>query len=147
MTIINGIELNITQADFEEVMVLKEIIVKKLEENGIKINLSSIDISSEKLSDMEVGEVGWMAEPVLKIATDSTIRKYLFKCAERALFGKEKVDLDFFEKPDNRKYYYPIMMEVLKVNISPFFGLASSMLSNLPGLTDLLQKLKSPPLK
>lgn len=147
MSSINGIELNITPSSFAEVMALKEVIVKKLEENGIKIDLSSVDISSDKLSDMEVGEIGWIVEPVLKLATDSEIRKHLFVCAGRALFGKDKVDADLFEKVENRKYYYPIMMEVLKVNISPFFGLASSVFSNLPGLTDLLQKLKSQPPK
>ncbi len=147
MTIIAGIELNVTPASFNEVMALKETIVKKLEENGIKIDLSSVDISSDKLSDMEVGEIGWIVEPVLKLATDSEIRKHLFKCAERAMFGKNKIDADLFEKVENRRYYYPIMMEVLKVNISPFFGLASSVFSSLPGLTDLFQKLKSQPQK
>lgn len=144
MTIIDGIELIVSPASFAEVMALKEVIARALKENGIKIDLSSIDVSSKNVSDMEAGEVGWMLEPILTLITDSSIRQHLFKCAERAMFGKEKVDQALFEDLKNRKYYYPIMMEVLKVNISPFLGLASSLFSNLPGLTDIVQKLKSP---
>ena len=142
MSIIDGKELIVTPASFAEVMALKEVIAKALKENGIKIDLSSIDISSEKISDMEVGEVGWMLEPILTIITDSAIRQHLFKCAERALFGKDKINADFFEDPENRKYYYPIMMEVIKINISPFFGLASSVFSKLKPLTDKFLKSK-----
>ena len=143
MKSIDGKELEITPAGFFEVMALKGVIIKALVENGIKIDLSSIDISSDKLEDMEAGDIGWVFEPILTLMTDGAIRDRLFKCAERAMFNKEKVDADFFEKPENRKYYYPIMMEVLKVNISPFFGLASSLFANLPGLKELAQKLKS----
>lgn len=144
---IDGKELVVTPASFAEAMVLKEVIVKMLQANGIKVDLSSIDIKSEKLADMEAGDVGWILEPILTLMTDSTIRDRLFECAKRAMFDKKKVDLAFFEEHENRKYYYPIMMEVLKVNISPFFGLVSSWFTNLPGLTDMLQKLKSQPLK
>lgn len=142
---IDGKELVVTPADFADVMALKEVIARKLKENGIKIDLSSIDIKSEKLMDMEAGDVGWILEPVLTLMTDSTIRDRLFDCAKRAAFGKDKDKINpvFFDDVENRKYYYPIMMEVLKVNISPFFGLVSSWFSNLPGLTDMLQKLKS----
>lgn len=147
MPTIDGKELIVTPASFAEAMALKEVIANALKENGIKIDLSSIDISSDKLSDMEAGDVGWMLDPVLTLATDGAIRQCLFKCAERAMFDKKKVNIDLFEEPDNRKYYYPIMMEVLKANISPFFGLASSLFSNLPGLTELVQKLKSTPPK
>ncbi len=143
MSIIDGKELIVTDAEFAEVMALKEVIVKMLQANGIKIDLSSVDIDFKNLEKMDAGDVGWILDPILTLTTDSTIRKHLFVCAERAMFDKNKVNVDFFEKVENRKYYYPIMMEVLKVNISPFFGLASSLFTKLPGLADMLQKLKS----
>lgn len=139
---INGIELVVTPASFGEVMALKSAIVRALKENGVKIDLSSIDLSEKNLEKMELGEVGWILEPILTLATDDDVRKLLFKCCERVLFGKDKVDIDFFEKPENRKYYYPIMMEVLKVNIAPFFGLASSLFSKLGDLKDKFLKSK-----
>lgn len=140
-------ELIITPSSFAEVMALKSAIAKAVKENGIKIDLSSIDISSDKISDMEVGEIGWVLEPILTLATDSNVRKHLFKCCERAMIGKDKINQDFFEELENRKYYYPIMMEVMKVNIAPFFGFASSVFSKLKGMTDKFLKSKSEPLK
>ena len=136
-------ELIITPSSFGQVMALKDPIPKALKENGIKIHLSSIDISPEKIEDMEVGEIGWVLEPILTLATDSNVRKHLFKCCERALIGKDQINQDFFEEPENRKYYYPIMTEVLKVNIAPFFGFASSVFSKLKGMTDKFLKSKS----
>jgi len=147
MSLIDGIELNVTPASFAEVMALEEAISKALKADGIKIDLSSVNIDLENIEKFEAGDVGWVAAPILTLVTDSAIRVHLFQCAKRALFGKDKIDVDFFDKVENRKYYYPIMMEVLKINIAPFFGLASSAFSNLPGLTELLQKLKSQPQK
>jgi len=142
---IDGKELIISPASFEDAMELKEIIAVALKENGIKIDLSSIDIKSENIDDIEAGDIGWILEPILTLTTDSTIRKHLFKCAERAMFDKNKVNADLFEPAENRKYYYPIMMEVLKINIFPFFGLVNSKSFSLPGLTEFYQKLKSKP--
>ena len=143
MSLIDGKELEVTPSSFADVMALKEVIAKALNEKGIKVDLSSVDIDLKNIEKMDLGDVGWILEPVFTLTTDSTIRKHLFKCAERAMFNKSKVNEDLFEKVENRKYFYPIMMEVLKVNIAPFFGLASSWSSNLPGLKEMFQKLKS----
>lgn len=145
MSIIDGKELIVSPASFAEAMAMQEVIAKALQEKGIKIDLSSIDIDFKNLEKFEAGDVGWILEPILTLTTDSTIRKHLFVCSKRAVFGdkKDKVNEDFFEDPENRKYYYPIMMEVLKVNISPFFALVSSSFANLPGLKDMLQKFQS----
>jgi len=147
MAMINGIELKITPASFGVVMGLQVSIAKALKKDGIKFDLSSLDLGKENIMKMELGDIGWIIEPVLSLATDEEVRKHLFECCKRALFGKDKVDEDFFDVEDgiNRKYYFPIMIEVLKVNLGPFFGLASSLFSNLPGLSDLLQKPESQP--
>lgn len=143
MGIIDGKELIVTPASFSDAMALNRVIAEALKKNGIKIDLSSINLDSKNLEKIEVGEVGWILEPILTLMTDSTIKKHLFKCAERAMFDKLKVDESLFEEVENRKYYYPIMAEVLKVNISPFLGLVSSLSSSLPGLKELVQKFGS----
>ena len=145
MSIIDGKELIVTPASFPEAMALKEIIAKALKKNGTKFDLSSVDIKNIDLDNIEntnIGDIGWILEHIMTLGTDSSIRNILFKCAERALFDKEKVNEDFFEKVENRKYYYPIMAEVIKVNISPFFGLASSLFSKLGDLKEKFLKSK-----
>lgn len=152
MSMIDGKELIITPASFLEAMALKEAIASALKKSGTKFDLSSIDIKNIDLDNIEntnVGDIGWIFEHILTLGTDSSIRNILFKCAERAVFGKdkEKVNTNFFDNVENRKYYYPIMMEVLKVNISPFFGLKNSLFQKLEGLTEKFLKSKSTPQK
>ena len=153
--ILDGKELNVTPASFFEAMELKGVIAKALKRNGLKIDLSSVDIdfkdfdleniNIDGIDNFKVGDIGWIFEHILTLTTDKSIRDCLFKCAKRALFDKQKVDPDFFEEVDNRKYYYPIMMEVMKINILPFFGIASSLFSKLQDLTEKFLKSKSPP--
>lgn len=145
MGILDGKELIVGPASFADAMALNEIIAKALRKNGTKFDLSSVDLKNLDLDNIEntkIGDIGWAIEHVLTIGTDSSIRNQLFKCAERAMFDKEKVDVDFFEKTENRKYYYPIMTEVIKINISPFLGLVSSVFSKLEGLKEKFLKSK-----
>lgn len=142
MPLIDGKELKITPAGFGDVMALQKAISDALKENGIKLDLSGFSFDLDNLSKMEVGDIGGIIEAVLSLTTDPALRTWLFKCSERALFDNNKVNEDFFEAAGNRKYYYPIMVEVLKVNLSPFFGLASSLFSNLSGISELFQRSK-----
>lgn len=142
MSTIDGKDLKVTPAGFGDVMALQKAISDALKENGIKLNLSGFSFDVANLEKMEIGDIGGIIESVLSVATDPDLRTLLFKCAERSLFENNKVNEDFFEKEENRKYYFPIMFEVLKVNLSPFFGLASSLFSNLSGIKDLFQKQK-----
>lgn len=147
--IIDGKELIVTPASFAEVMALKVAIVKALKENGVKVDLSGINLNEEDILKAKVGDIGWVLEPILTVSTDPIIRKLLFKCCERVVFGPEKtkIDADFFENSENWKYYYPIMTEVMKVNLIPFFEIVSSVLSKLKGMTDKFLKSKSQPPK
>lgn len=43
------------------------------------------------------------------------------KSARKSLIGDQKVNMDFFEKEENRKHYFPAMIEIARVNLAPFF--------------------------
>lgn len=137
---LNGKELKVTSASFGVVFSLKKAISDALKSGGIKIDTSGFD-----LEKMEVGDIGGIIEMVLSLATDENVQLLLFSCCERVLLGKDKIDKDFFEPVENRQYYYPIMFEVLKVNLTPFFGQAGSLFQTLPEVKGLFQKLKSKP--
>lgn len=138
---IDGKDFQITEAGFFDAMSLKKALSDALRQGGIKFDLSGFNIG-ESMEDTEIGDIGGILDMLLSVATDPEVRTWLFKCSEKALFNKQKVDADFFEKPENRQYYYPIMLEILRVNLSPFFGKLNSSLSNLPGLKGLFRKQK-----
>ena len=123
---IKGSELKITPAGFSDALALEKAIGRALK--GTRLELPetvTAEISPDMFSDI--------AGALLGVATSDEVESCLFKCAERALVGTDKVDRAFFEDIDNRQYFYPIMVEVIKVNVGPFFkGLGSQFAAFLP---------------
>jgi hypothetical protein len=79
----------------------------------------------ENVLDGDIGELSGPIESiigmVLSVVTSRRVKNALFKCAEKALMGEDKINRDFFDAVENREFYYPIMTEVIKVNLGPFF--------------------------
>jgi hypothetical protein len=140
--LIEGKELIITPAGFADVFALKRALALALKKDGINLDLSGFSINTEDPMSSEIGDIGGIIDSVLEVATDPDVQKWLFKCCERVLYGQNKVDIDFFEIPENRQYYYPIMIEVIKINLLPFFLKLNSLFANLPGISNLIQKSK-----
>jgi len=138
--LIEGKELSITPAGFADVFALKRALAVALKRDGIKLDLSGISIDTDNPMASEVGDIGGILDSILEVATDPAVQKWLFKCCERVIYGEDKVNQDFFEEPDNRQYYYPIMIEVVKVNLSPFFLKLNSLFSGLPEMIKNTQK-------
>ena len=141
---IDGKELLITPASFGEVMALKKAIGDALRADGINIDLGGLKLDEGNPLESEVGgdTIGSLLENVVAIATNPEVQVHLFACCERVVLGdkRDKIDRDFFEAPENRKHYYPIMMEVLKVNLLPFFGNLGSVFSGFQSLITNIQK-------
>lgn len=136
---VNGKQLKVTVSSFSETMELMKVLSDSMKEGGITFSLSGFKFEG----DIEIGDIGPVVEAALSVATSSEVREALFKCAKRALIGDNKVDKDFFENPDNRQYYFPVMIEIARVNLAPFFGILNSWSASLSGLKDLFQKSES----
>lgn len=137
---LEGKELTITPAGFADVFALKRALAVALKRGGIKYDLSGLIIDDKDSNKSEFGDIGFLLEAVLEVSTDPDVQKWLFKCCERVIFGEDKVNQDFFEEPSNREYYYPIMIEVIKINLSPFFRKLSSVFLPLQEILKNIQK-------
>lgn len=135
---VNGKELKITVASFSDVMALMKALSDSMRDGGIKFNLQGFKFEGE----IEIGDIGPVIEAALSVATDDAVRDRLLECGKKALIGDSKVNMDFFEAEENRQYYFPVMIEIARVNLAPFFGSLNSLSSILPGLTDAFQKPK-----
>ena len=126
---IDGNEVLITPSSFQNAIALKRAIANALRENGVRLGLDglSIDTDNPLKTDLPSGTIDNLIENALSVATSPEVHTALFACCETVVFGKDrlKVDLGFFDDPDEgikrREYFYPIMSEVIKVNIGPFF--------------------------
>lgn len=116
---IGGKELIVTPAPYQDARALQKAIGRALK--GVRIDLPGSvkeDLKAESLSEI--------LNAVLRVAVDDEVEACLFKCAERAVLGGEKITQEYFENIDNRQHFYPIMYEIVMVNVGPFFsGIAS----------------------
>lgn len=124
---IGDMELRITPASFEDAIDLKDAIEESIKAGKLNLDLdtSNKEVDTDKdimsLSEVSPESITSMINTLLSIDNSKRVRAALFRCAERALLGNDKIDRDFFEKIENRQYYYEIMFEIIKVNVIPFF--------------------------
>jgi hypothetical protein len=143
---IDGKELLITPASFDDAMSLKKAIFDALRGNGINVDTSGLNSDDPLHSDIGPDTLGNLIENAMAVASDPQVERCLFTCCESVAFGpkRDKVNKDFFEDTDNRQYYYPIMIEVIKANIGPFLKGLGLLLGIRGGLKELFQNVKSP---
>lgn len=129
-------DLKVTEASFEDAMELQDAVAEALAEKDINL---STDLFNGEVDSKTLGSVLKM---VLGVARNKRLRAALFSCSERSVYKNQKVNEEFFEPVKNRALYYPIMIEVLKVNLGPFFGSLSGMFEGLD-LGTVVNGLKS----
>ncbi len=116
-------KLRITLSSFEDAFELQDSIARALKGNGL-------DIPEGKDVDINIST---FLDAALSTIANKEVRICLFKCAEKALYGEDKIDNDFFEAKENRELYYPIMMEILKENVGPFMNGLLSLFGGIGG--------------
>lgn len=121
---VNGRELKVTPASFADARALQKAI-------GNAIKSERVDIPASFDVDLSEAELSGVLSAVISVAVSDEVEAQLFKCAARALIGEDKVDRDFFEDVDNREFFFPIMLEVAKVNVAPFFKNLASLFSGV----------------
>jgi hypothetical protein len=129
---LNGRELKITPASFAEAMALQKAIGRAVK--GTRFSMPSFVTGADGKIDLEKSDVdlSGLIDLVLGAAVSDEVQAALFACSARAMLGNEIIDADFFEdnpphgRMENRELYYPIMVEIIRVNVGPFLkGLAS----------------------
>ncbi len=123
---LNGIELDLFEGSFEDVLALQKALSDALREKGVNFSFSGLKVSEELLqTDLSSDNIGGIADMVLSVATDKAVRNALFALGARCRVVKDGRDANvtpaFFEVPENRKHYFPVMVEIAKVNLLPFF--------------------------
>lgn len=116
--------LKITPASYKEAKQLERNMLIALRDSPMKIGLDNIDKKNPLKSDLSDGTMGELIKSVLYLASSNEVEESLFTCGKRAVYGNEKniakITEEFFEPLEHRELYYPIMFELIKVNVLPF---------------------------
>lgn len=142
---VSGGTLHIQASKFRKATALKKSVFDALKDNGVNIGLSDITINEKDIfkSDISDGAISKMIGLVLSVGASDEIERALFNCCDGVVMwgsDKEIINEEFFDDPENRKYYYPIMMEVAKVNLMPFFAGLSFLSQGAGKLKELFRK-------
>lgn len=130
ITFKNGHEAVINIASFSKAMKLKNAIAKAL----LKENIDISKLDFENLNSLFSG--------LLAVDSDEDVNKAIFDCLAKSLYNKEKITIDTFEDEKARENYYLILIECLKLNLSPFIKPLISKFQDIKPTTSISQKLK-----
>lgn len=105
-------------------MALKSAIAKELASSdlgGFKMD------ASVKFSEQELN-IADFAKLALAVDSSPAVYKALFACLKRCTYNGQSITEATFEDEKAREDYYEIVIECLRVNLSPFFkGLISKL--------------------
>ena len=136
---IQGVDIHIEEASFADALALQKALGRalkgqKLDLGGVSSDIikkdaaGNIDVASTDLSG-----AGGVATTIFNLLLgpmcSDEVESAALSCAKKCYTEntKDPINADFFEKVENRGLYYPIMIEVIKVNCAPFIkGLVSS---------------------
>lgn len=121
-----GKELRVTPAPFADALALQKAVGRALRGN-------KIDLPENLTADLSGGQISGIIDAILSVIVSDDVEECLFRCAQRALLGEQKIDRDFFERVENREHYYPIMYAIAEANLGPFFKVLTSGLGDLVG--------------
>ena len=137
-------KLKITPSSFEIAMNLNDAVLESINKTKIDIGDFGInDINSDDPTQIKINNnmIETLIKLLLTTMSSKKIRECLLECAKRAIYNNEKIDIDFFENDDNRPLYFPIMVEIIKSNLAPFFtGITSALGNDIMGTIKNLQK-------
>ena len=122
-------------AGFEDAMNLKDALTEELANSKFSLNTLDLSQGSSSLQDMDLDV---FLDAALRLDSSKTVRSALFKCLESSLYNGEKITVHTFDDIKAVENYYQIMVECVKVNLTPFFQKLASHLTkfNLEAFID-----------
>lgn len=120
----SGAVLDITLLPFEEAWHVQQLVAKEVER--INFDPRSIDFSNFMASD-----VLNLKNPICSILSSQVVIDAAKQCFKKCTYNGLKIDSQTFESREARTDFLPVVFNVLKENISPFFeNLLSSLKKN-----------------
>lgn len=113
-TTASGARVKMAIAPFQDGMALKNAILSEVARTGIDIDLKDMNLKA----DIDVSKLMriWAT-----VDSSQAVNDCLMRCLARCTYNGERVTLATFEDEKAREDYYEVVLEGLKVNLSPFF--------------------------
>ena len=102
------------------------------EVRSVEIDATKMDLNMElNLTKLDPKLIGTVKNLLCEIAGSDAVEAAVFECMSRCTLAGIKIDRTTFESAEAREDYLPVVVEVMKFNLAPFFrGLASSFITS-----------------
>jgi hypothetical protein len=111
----NGALLTVSLAPFTDANRLLKAIARELAQ--VNFDLGDLDLKEISGKDINV-----LKNAVFQLLQSDAVETAVMKCAEKCLYNNERITSETFSKEDDRPAYLPVVWEVMKANLSPFFA-------------------------
>lgn len=120
----SGAKIEMSLVDFSTGFDLVKAGLKAIRQGGIKSKIpDTIQIS--EMMDMDIKSISGIVDAIIDISTSKEVEDLIFKCMERCTYelkgNTDRISRDTFEPEERRRDFFPIAIEVVKYNVSPFF--------------------------
>lgn len=109
ITVPSGSKVVINVGGFEDTIALKNAIIREASKNGA---LGSLNFSSD---------ISKLASLAALVDSSPEVYAAIWPCLSRCTYDGEKITKKTFEPVEARKDFYDIVIECVKVNVTPFF--------------------------
>jgi len=116
VTLKSGHVLTLQMASFDEANALKQTVASELMLVDVKLPESS------DMAKLMASDASGLKNIFLMLIASKKIEAAIMGCAKRCLLDGVKVEKGLFEEPHMRGDYMPMMWEVMKFNLLPFFA-------------------------
>lgn len=130
ITLDSGAELVVTIASFKEGNHLLKTLARELK--GVDLEM---DLSPDTFKNIGDKDVNSLKNLVLQLLQSEAVEAAVMACAKRCLYNQQRITDQTFEPVEARPDFLPVVWEVMKANLRPFFS----------GLASLFSKSESPP--
>ncbi len=117
VSVSSGAKVEIGVAGFQDVMAFKNAALRELGEAGI--SLKGLRVDKEQ-------DISSLLSALLRVVSSDAVYGKLWPCLERSTYNGAKITQATFEDEKARQDYYEILVEFLKVNITPFLPKTAS---------------------
>lgn len=124
ITLNSGNLLTVNPPPFALANKLLKTVARELTAVSFDLDLGNVDLAKIAPKDINT-----LKNAAFQLLQSDAVEAAVFACVERCLYNGQKITRDTFESPEARADYLPVVWEVMKASLTPFFknlGFASS---------------------
>ncbi len=115
ITLKSGHTLELRSPDFGAAKNLAKAIAREL--RSVDVQLESMDIQAFLAKDVNA-----IKNVFLQVGSSDVVEQAVYACAVKSLLNGQKITPNLFEPEDMRQDYLPVVWEVMKFSLAPFFA-------------------------